>query len=108
VYIKYVAEFHARREYDKANALLSTGLAITIPLCGVIFLGFWLGWNWYSPLLHLPPAHAADGKEAVLIVLGVFLSAIALSGFGDVLAGSQQIAATKWFLILGILAEFAA
>ena len=29
VYIKYVAEFHARREYDKANSLLSTGLAIT-------------------------------------------------------------------------------
>ena len=98
VYIKYVAEFHARREYDKANALLSTGLAITIPLCGAIFLGFWLGWNWYSPWLHLPPAHAADGKEAVLIVLGVFLSAIALNGFGDILTATQQIASTQWFL----------
>jgi O-antigen/teichoic acid export membrane protein len=108
VYIKYVAEFHARREYDKANSLLSTGLAITIPLCSAIFLGFLFGWKWYVPWLHLPPAHAADGKEAVLIVLGVFLSAIALSGFGDVLAGSQQIAATQWFLILGILSEFAA
>ena len=32
VYIKYVAEFHARKEYDKANALLSTGLAVAIPL----------------------------------------------------------------------------
>ena len=108
VYIKYVAEFHARREYDKANSLLSTGLAITIPLCSAIFLGFLFGWKWYSPLLHLPPAHAADGKEAVLIVLGIFLSAIALNGFGDILAGTQQIAATQWFLIMGILAEFAA
>ena len=108
VYIKYVAEFHARREYDKANALLSTGLAITIPLCGVIFLGFWLGWNWYSPWLQLPPAHAADGKEAVLIVLGVFLSAIALSGFGDILTATEQIASTQWFLMMGILAELAA
>ena len=108
VYIKYVAEFHARREYDKANALLSTGLAITIPLCSAIFLAFLFGWKWYAPWLHLPPAHAVDGKEAVLIVLGVFLSAIALNGFGDMLAGSQQIAATQWFLILGILAEFAA
>ncbi len=105
VYIKYVAEFHARREYDKANALLSTGLAITIPLCGAIFLGFWLGWNWYSPWLHLPPAHAADGKEAVLIVLGVFLSAIAFNGFGDILTATQQIASTQWFLIMGIVAE---
>jgi O-antigen/teichoic acid export membrane protein len=108
VYIKYVAEFHARREYDRANSLLSTGLAITIPLCGAIFLFFLLAWNWYSPWLHLPAAHAADGKEAVLIVLGVFLSAISLSGFGDILAATQQIASTQVFLILGILAEFAA
>ncbi|MGD0345765.1 MAG: hypothetical protein ABSA85_03360 [Terracidiphilus sp.] len=108
VYIKYVAEFHARREYDNANSLLSTGLAITIPLCTAIFLGFVFLWKWYSPWLHLPPAHAADSKEALLIVLGVFLSTIALNAFGDILAGTQQIAATQWFLILGILLEFAA
>jgi O-antigen/teichoic acid export membrane protein len=107
VYIKYVAEFHARREYDKANSLLSTGLAITVPLCGAIFLAFVLCWNWYAPWLRLPPAHAADGKEAVLIVLGVFLSSIAFNGFGDILTGCQQIAATQVFLILGILVEFA-
>ena len=69
VYIKYVAEFTARREYDKANALLSTGLAVTIPLCAALFACFFLGWNWYAPWLRLPAAHAADGKEAVLIVL---------------------------------------
>jgi O-antigen/teichoic acid export membrane protein len=108
VYVKYAAEFHARREYDKANSLLSTGLAITVPLCSAIFLGFLFGWKWYSPWLHLPPAHAVDGKEAVLIVLGIFLAAISLNGFGDILAGTQQIAATQWFLIMGILAEFAA
>lgn len=108
VYIKYAAEFHARREYDKINSLLSTGLAVTIPLCTAIFLGFLFGWKWYAPWLHLPPSHAADGKEAVLIVLGIFLSAISLNGFGDVLAGTQQIAATQWFLIMGIASEFAA
>jgi O-antigen/teichoic acid export membrane protein len=108
VYVKYAAEFHARREYDRVNSLLSTGLAITVPLCSAIFLGFLFGWKWFAPLLHLPPAHAADGKEAVLIVLGIFLSAIALDGFGDILAGTQQIAATQWFLIMGIVAEFAA
>jgi O-antigen/teichoic acid export membrane protein len=108
VYVKYAAEFHARREYDKVNSLLSTGLVITVPLCSAIFLGFLFGWKWFAPLLHLPPAHAVDGKEAVLIVLGIFLSAISLNGFGDILAGTQQIAATQWFLIMGILAEFAA
>jgi len=105
VYIKYVAEFHARREYDKANALISTGLAVTIPLCAAVFAAIWLGWNWLAPWLHLPPAHATDGKEAVLIVLGVFLSSIALNAFGDMLTGTQQIAATQVFLTISILAE---
>jgi len=108
VYIKYAAEFHARHEYDKINSLRSTGLAVTVPLCSAIFCGFLFGWKWYAPWLHLPAAHAVDGKEAVLIVLGIFLSAISLNGFGDILAGTQQIAATQWFLIMGILAEFAA
>ncbi len=106
VYIKYVAEFHARREYDKANALISTGLAVTIPLCAAVFAAIWLGWNWLAPWLHLPPAHATDGKEAVLIVLGVFLSSIALNAFGDMLTGTQQIAATQVFSTISILAEF--
>ena len=86
--------------------LLSTGLAITVPLCGAIFAGFFFGWKWYSPWLHLPAAHMADGREAVLIVLGVFLSSIAFNGFGDILAGVQQIAATQIFLMIGVLSEF--
>ena len=107
VYIKYVAEFHAKREYDKANALLSTGLAVTIPLCAAVFLGLFFGWDLLAPWLHLPPAHASDGKEAVLIVLGVFLSSIAFNAFGDMLTGTQQIASTQVFLTISILAEFA-
>lgn len=107
VYIKYVAEFTAKREYDKANALLSTGLAVTIPSCAAVFACFVLGWNWFAPLLHLPAAHAADGKEAVLIVLGVFLSSIAFNAFGDMLTGTQQIASTQVFLTISIVAEFA-
>jgi O-antigen/teichoic acid export membrane protein len=107
VYIKYVAEFTAKREYDKANALLSTGLAVTIPLCAAVFACFFLGWSWFAPWLHLPPAHAADGKEAVLIVLGVFLSSIAFNAFGDMLTGTQQIASTQVFLTISIVVEFA-
>ncbi len=105
VYVKYVAEFHARKEYDKANSLLSTGLAVTIPLCAAVFAAIVLGWNSIAPWLRLPAAHAADGKEAVLIVLGVFLSSIALSAFSDMLTGTQQIASTQLFLTISILAE---
>jgi len=107
VYIKYVAEFTAKREYDKANALLSTGLAVTIPTCAALFAAIALGWKGFAPWLHLPAAHASDGKEAVLIVLGVFLSSIAFNAFGDMLTGTQQIASTQVFLTISILVEFA-
>ena len=105
VYIKYVAEFHARREYDKANALLSTGLAVTIPLCGAIFFLLLLEWDRFAPWLRFPAALAGDGKEAVLIVLGVFLSSIALNAFSDMLTGTQQIASTQLFLTISIIVE---
>jgi hypothetical protein len=103
VYIKYVAEFTAKREYDKANALLSTGLAVTIPTCAALFC-LPLCWDGtgFAPWLHLPAAHASDGKEAVLIVLGVFLSSIAFNAFGDMLTGTQQIASTQVFLTISI------
>jgi hypothetical protein len=107
VYIKYVAEFTAKREYDKANALLSTGLAVTIPLCAAVFVCFFFGWNWFAPWLRLPQSHAGDGKEAVLIVLAVFLSSIAFNAFGDMLTGTQQIASTQVFLTISIVVEFA-
>jgi O-antigen/teichoic acid export membrane protein len=107
VYIKYVAEFNARREYHKANSLLSTGLAVTIPLCAMVFVCFWLGWRWVAPWLHLPPAYASDGKEAVLIVLGVFLSSIALSAFSCTLYGTHQIASTQVFEMVSIVIECA-
>jgi len=106
VYIKYVAEFSARREFDRANALLSTGLAVTIPSCATVFACIALGWNWFAPWLHLPAAHAGDGKEAVLIVLGVFLSSIAFNAFGDMLTGTQQILSTQVFLTISLVVEF--
>src|SRR5689334_11221743 len=37
VYIKYIAEYAARRDFKRANQLLSTGLTITIPLCAAIY-----------------------------------------------------------------------
>ena len=106
VYIKYVAEYHARREYEKANTLLSTGLSITVPLCSALYAAIWLSWGFVARMLHLPASHAADGKEAVLIVVGIFLASISLNVFGDALNGMQEIAANQYFWTAGFLAEF--
>jgi len=45
VYIKYVAEYHARREYQKVNELLSSGLMLTLPLCSALFAAIYFGWH---------------------------------------------------------------
>lgn len=105
VYIKYVAEYNARREYQKANELLSSGLILTLPLCGFLFACLYFGWNFFAPWLKIPAAYASDGKEAMLITTGVFLSSIALNAFSDVLTGVQEIAAAQWIWIISYLVE---
>ena len=41
-YIKYVAEFYARKEFDRINRLLSTGLLLTIVVSTIILLVLWI------------------------------------------------------------------
>ena len=44
VYIRYVAEFHARKEIDQINRLLSTGLTVIAAL-GVVLWGLHMGFS---------------------------------------------------------------
>lgn len=91
VYIKYVAEHSARREYDKANQLLSTGLCITVPGCMAIFGAFYLLWPRLVPWLHIPAALEGDAREVVLSVVFVFLTSLSLTAFHDAVVGAQYI-----------------
>ncbi len=105
VYIKYVAEFSARREFQKANHLLSTGLLITIPTCLTIFTLLWLGWPAVANWLKIEPALRADAKEVVLSVTAIFLASISLAAFRDVLVGVQKTASVQIVWIIGYLLE---
>ncbi len=105
VYIKYVAEYSARREYQKANHLLSTGLLITIPTCLLIFALLWIGWPAVVNWLHIEPALRPDAKEVILSVTAIFLASISLSAFRDVLVGVQQTASVQIVWIIGYLLE---
>ena len=108
VYIKYVAEFDARKEYRKANELVSTGLTFTLPICAAIFALIVIFWPALAHFVNLPPEHAHDGKEAFLIVFAVFLSSLSLQAFPDVLNGMQEIAMVQWFSLISFLVETAA
>src|SRR5271168_4165702 len=55
VYSKYVAEYSARGEHRRANSLLSTGLAVSIPLCLALFGAVCLLWPWVLARLKVSP-----------------------------------------------------
>ena len=107
VYVKYVAEYSARREFDKANRLLSTGLCVSIPGCLAVFGVLYVFWPHVVEWLHIAPALRTDAREVVLTVVAIFLSSISLSAFHDALAGTQQTALTQVIWVISYLVETA-
>ncbi len=90
VYIKFVAEYTARREYGKANELLSTGLCLTVPFCLAVFIVFYLLWPRMIGWLHIAPALRGDAREVVLSVVAIFLASLSLGAFHDAVVGAQK------------------
>ncbi len=107
VYIKYVAEYSARRDYKRVNELLSTGLLITVPVCSVIFGLLWIFWPLAVNYLHVAPSLQEDARVVVLSVVAIFLASISLSAFRDVLAGVQKSALMQLVWVIGYLTETA-
>ncbi|HZT33954.1 MAG TPA: polysaccharide biosynthesis C-terminal domain-containing protein [Bryobacteraceae bacterium] len=105
VYVKYVAEYAARREYERANTLVSTGVSIMLPVCAAVFAVIYTFWPRVVDWLGVKPALRADAKEVVLIVVAIFLASIALSFFRDVLAGVQNTAAVQAVWVICYLLE---
>jgi O-antigen/teichoic acid export membrane protein len=90
VYIKFVAEYMARREFRKANQLLSTGLCLTVPFCLLVFTAFYLLWPLMSRWLHIAPALQGEAHEVVLSVVAIFLASLSLGAFHDAVVGAQK------------------
>lgn len=107
VYIKFVAEYAAKRDFRRVNELLSTGLMITVPTCSVVFA--LLCWFWPHVLvyLHVAPKLAEDARVVVLSVVAIFLTSISLSAFRDVLAGVQKSRFLQITWVIGYLTETA-
>jgi len=105
VYSKYVAEFSARKEYQRANAILSTGLSVSIPACAAIFGVIYLFWPWVLGHLNISSALHAEARVVVLIVIGSFLLTLCTSAFSDALTGVQREGANQGIWIIAYLVE---
>jgi O-antigen/teichoic acid export membrane protein len=90
VYIKFVAEYCARKDYLKANQLLSTGLCLTIPFCIAVFAVFYFMWPHIVSWLHIAPTLRGDAREVVLSVVAIFLASLSLGAFHDAVVGAQK------------------
>ncbi len=106
-YIKYLAEFSASGEQEKANRLLSSGFTLMSAVSLVCFSGFAMSWPWVSIWLNVPMELAAPAKLLAFEIVGIFFVYLTLSVFRDALTSQQEIAAVQKIWIASFLLETA-
>jgi O-antigen/teichoic acid export membrane protein len=106
-YVKYVAQYMARGEPEKANALLSTGVSATLTIASVLFGLVYLGLPRVILLLKVPRALQGDARMVVLAVVGIFLLDLSLCCFDDALSGCQRTAEVQTVWAISYLVEAA-
>ncbi len=107
VNIKYVAEYAARKDYQKANQLLSTGLMISLPVSLAIFGFVWVFWPHLLVWLNISPNLRDEAGFVVLTVVAIFLLSLAFSLFRDALIGVQATATVQSIWVVTYLFETA-
>jgi len=105
VYVKFVAEYSAKRDFRKANELLSTGLCVSVPVCLAVFGVLYFFWPHVVNWLHITPSLRGDAREVVLTVVAIFLASISLSAFHDALVGVQRTALVQVVWVISYLVE---
>lgn len=91
VYIRYVAEFHARKEIDQINRLLSTGLTVIAALGVVLLAALWFGLPLIITRLNVPPGLHHTAFTLIFITAATFMLDLSFGAFAYVLSGLQRI-----------------
>ncbi len=107
VYVKYVAEYSARGDYSRANGILSTGVIMTTTVSAAMFAVVYLLWPQIADFMNIEGSLRDEARSVVLMVVGVFLTSIALSVFNTTLKGRQRIAGAQGIWVVAYLVETA-
>lgn len=105
-YVRYVAHHAARAEFDRVNALLSTGCALTSALALAVLTGAWAGWPVLADWLRIPAALEPAARPVVLAVVTVFLLDVTVSIFRDAMTGAQRHAVVQALWAVSTTVEF--
>lgn len=104
-YIKFVAEYIARGETRKANALLSSGMAICGLGYSVVFVALYYAMPLVLRWLAVPAYLRDDARYIVLLVVAMHSCEIVFSVFSAALAGCQRILEVQCVWVFHYLLE---
>jgi O-antigen/teichoic acid export membrane protein len=104
-YVRYVAVYAARRDFDAINRLVSTGFTVVSALNVFLFLGVWLLLPHIMGLLDVSTELQDLARVLVLLTMGIFLLDQSLGFFNGVLEGLQRVPTTNAIWAAGFLLE---
>jgi O-antigen/teichoic acid export membrane protein len=94
-FVKYIAEFYARKEYGKINAVVNTGAAFYVVFgVGVFALAFFFMEPVLS-LLRIPPGLHDETAFVFVAGVGIFSVSSMLNSFAAVPGGLQRMDVTN-------------
>jgi len=100
-FVKYVAEYHARRDYEAINRVLNSGLALYLILSLVIIAA---GFILRDPILRLfkiPTDLFADARFVLLVAMAIYSLSNVFGLFQAVMTGLQRMDVTN-LIALGV------
>jgi O-antigen/teichoic acid export membrane protein len=106
-YIRYAADYRSRKENDKLNELISTGLITMLSFSIVLFSFFYFLVPWLLNLLGIDSGLHQTARGLLLGTAAIFVLNFSLAGFQYILEGEQRIALVRQIHLVASVIEIA-
>lgn len=102
-FVKHIAEFNSRREYQKINRLVNSGMVFYLFFGAAVF-GLTVFFRWhFIHFLNVPPQLCEDAEFAVILGVAAFVFSNVVSVFAAIQGGLQRMDITN---ILAVASSF--
>jgi len=107
VYIRYTAEYHARHDTEAINRLLTTGLAVTVPLCMGLLALLGLGMPVLLDAFNVAPQLRETAAILIFATAAAMMLDLSFGAFSHVLGGLQLMVRQTGIWVVSFLLETA-
>ena len=105
VYIRYTAEYHARHDTEAINRLLTTGLAVTIPVCAMLLALLALGMPALLDVFKVAPHLRETAAVLIFATAATMMLDLTFGAFNHVLNGLQLMVRQTGIWVASFLLE---